>query len=196
MKRTKCTHIRPMLSDYLDGALSNDATWQVKMHLTVCQECADLAASLGKTVALINTVSAPSLSANFDSGLTSRVQVLAEQRKSAKAGFWLSRLARRVTDGFSYMYVMSDRRVRVSAPIALATVMLGMLALFTSPANVPNVQSAAPADQGFTEACIHQNHTYISGQAFADPSAQALSQRQSDNNIGQQGADLLGSGSI
>ncbi|HEY3331119.1 MAG TPA: zf-HC2 domain-containing protein [Capsulimonadaceae bacterium] len=197
MKRTQCNSFRPMISEYLDNSLSADKMWKVQMHLSICPDCAKLAESLSETVTLIRQLPAQTLSPSFDTNLASRIAEAAKQKQQLARAPWVIRAARQVSTAFSTDSIIYSRKYRLTAPVALATAMLGVALLLSSPSQVapPETHAVAP-DSAFATACMHQNHTYISGQPFADPSAQALLQRQADDHLRRDGAALLGSENI
>lgn len=197
MKLTKCKDIRPKISDYIDSALASDEMWAVQLHMSVCPECAQFAASISKTVNALKQLPATTPSANFDRSLASRIQAAIAAGKTRASAPWLVRTCRGFASKLSPKSATSGTGLRLSAPIALATALIGVLALMNQP-NPPSLTVAprATVDAGFTAACVHQNQTYVSGQPFADQSALALLQRQTDEGIQHASNGLLGSGKI
>jgi hypothetical protein len=168
------------------------------MHLSVCTECAAFAKSLQQTVTLLKATTTPSLSPDFDQVLAAKLAAVAAEREAALKAprfvKWLNRMRTAVT----FPAMTTGERLRLAAPVAVASVMLGFLA-FSNPTGIVSTSTGAPlpaTDAGFAIACVHQSHTYLSGQPFADPSAQALMQRQTDDSLAQSGANLLGDGKI
>jgi len=194
----KCLSIRPLISEFVDGTLSSDRVWSVQLHMSICPECAQIASSLGKTVDLVRGASPQPLSAGFDATLANRLVAARSQREQALQRSPLSRIlfllcARVAVDSPGIRHGL-----KVSAPlIVAATVMAFMVAFATSGPGARTGAMVAPdRNQVFINACQHEHADFVSAQPFADPSAQALMQRQTDDSLAKEGAVLLGSGNI
>src|SRR6187455_1334329 len=94
-----CKKIQPLLSEYVDGALSDAMAWNVKMHVSSCAVCAQVADELRATANLLSALPALEPSANFEAMLAKRLanQVLTPHRPTfaerLRSGLseWLSR---------------------------------------------------------------------------------------------------------
>jgi anti-sigma factor RsiW len=68
-----CTKIQPLLSEYVDGTLADQVSWDVKMHITSCAVCAKIADDFTATSRLLGELPQMELSANFEAMLTKRL---------------------------------------------------------------------------------------------------------------------------
>lgn len=168
------------------------------MHLTVCPDCDRIAKTLGQTVELLHTVSPALPSQGFDASLAQRLAAARAQRDHAVRRSWFSRMAFDLRARLSVDAPAIRAGVRISAPLVVAASVLAFMVAFNpaGPASHTAPPAAGDVSQGFAPACQHEQESYISSQPFADPSAQALMQRQTDDSLAKEGAVLLGSGNI
>jgi hypothetical protein len=77
-----CKKIQPLLSEYVDGALESEASWNVKLHLSSCAVCSQVADDLRATAGLLQALPTLEPSANFEAMLAKRLadQVLTPHR--------------------------------------------------------------------------------------------------------------------
>jgi anti-sigma factor RsiW len=72
----KCDKIQPMLSAFIDNALSARETWEVDRHLAECHECQRNLNEMKRTVQLLHDVPAFEVSADFDAKLQAKLSKL------------------------------------------------------------------------------------------------------------------------
>lgn len=168
------------------------------MHMSICPECAQIARILGKTVDLLRGATPQPVSAGFDATLAHRLAIARRQREQALQRSPLSRILFLLRARVAVDVADIRHGLRLSAPlIVAATVMAFMVAFATSgPGARPGAIGTLDGNQVFANACQHEHTDYVSAQPFADPSAQALMQRQTDDSLAKEGAVLLGSGNI
>jgi anti-sigma factor RsiW len=79
-----CKKIQPLLSEYVDGTLTDQTAWDVKMHVTTCAVCSRVAEELNATANLLRSVPKLEPSANFEAMLAQRLadQVLTPRRQT------------------------------------------------------------------------------------------------------------------
>jgi anti-sigma factor RsiW len=79
-----CNSIRPLLSEYVDGALDDNLTWEVKMHLSTCSVCEKVTSDFSATARLLSALPQAQPSANFEALLAKRLadHVLKPKSKS------------------------------------------------------------------------------------------------------------------
>ena len=68
-----CKTIQPKLSEYVDGTLSGDTAWTIRLHLTSCAVCAQIEGDFRQTASLLRSLSAPELSPGFEAALARRL---------------------------------------------------------------------------------------------------------------------------
>ncbi|MDX1931685.1 MAG: zf-HC2 domain-containing protein [Capsulimonadales bacterium] len=68
-----CNSIRPLLSEYVDGMLDENRTWEIKKHLVTCSVCARVADDFSKTARLLASLPPEQPSANFEEMLARRL---------------------------------------------------------------------------------------------------------------------------
>lgn len=120
-----CTRIQPLLSEYVDGTLTDQVSWDVKMHITSCAVCAKIADDFSATSRLLGELPQMELSANFEAMLTQRLadEALRPRQRTP----W-----NRFTDTLSEIWQNSTRRnvmatgVAVAAMVPLVVVILNM----------------------------------------------------------------------
>jgi anti-sigma factor RsiW len=166
----------------IDGALTEAASWKVRMHLSTCEECADFAQSLEKTVSIVKSVSSPKLSDTFDAALAVKLSEASTKRNAALGSSWISKALYSVQIKSSLRPAHSRSRMMIATPfVAAAVVLLALLPLH--PVHNRAYNQAPPASS-FTKECIAQHESDISEHPFGDPSAQALMQSSNDEQSG------------
>ncbi|GAB4453483.1 MAG: hypothetical protein OHK0029_06410 [Armatimonadaceae bacterium] len=68
-----CKKIQPLLSEFVDGTLSERDDWEVKMHVASCAVCAQIAEDFSATSRLLSSLPQPVLSSNFEAALAKRL---------------------------------------------------------------------------------------------------------------------------
>ena len=84
-----CKAVQPQISEYIDGAMDNaDAAWAIKLHLSSCAVCTQVAEDLTQTTRLLQALPGLDTSANFEAALARRLadQVLQPRRPSILDG--------------------------------------------------------------------------------------------------------------
>ncbi|MGC4045967.1 MAG: zf-HC2 domain-containing protein [Armatimonas sp.] len=104
-----CKKIQPKLSEYLDGTLPENESWDVQMHLSSCAVCTRASAELAATVRLVSSLPERGPSENFDDKLAARLAniVLTPHPQTFReklAAFWQRPAARpAVASGLALM---------------------------------------------------------------------------------------------
>ena len=151
-----CRNVQPLLSEYIDNALSGRSTWEVDRHLADCHECTRLLNELRRTADLVGSAPRFEVSPDFMSNLQSRLARLEpEPARSA----WLEGIRR-----------LFRPRVIPAWGAALGTCVLAVILMIPrpgaklTPASEPmNVQVAA-----------RQNVALSASDPFADTAAANL----------------------
>lgn len=86
----RCKAAEPRLSEYIDNRLSARETLEVERHLAECHSCTRALNELRRTVTLVSSAPALSVSEDFMAGLQSRLQGL-EPAPAPRA--WMQNLA-------------------------------------------------------------------------------------------------------
>lgn len=68
-----CRRIQPRLSEYVDGVLSPDETWEVEKHVAACAVCARVADDFAATTRLLGSLPSAEPSADFAARLALRL---------------------------------------------------------------------------------------------------------------------------
>lgn len=69
-----CKNIQPLLSEYVDGELADEATRRVKTHVLSCAVCQSIADDFASTARLVSSLPVPKgPSANFEAMLARRI---------------------------------------------------------------------------------------------------------------------------
>jgi len=194
----KCSYVRPLISEYVDGVLANDKAWRVQLHVSVCPDCAEIAKNLAQTVGMLRSVRPAQMSSGFDAALASRLAAARAEKESALQRSWLSSILFSLRARLAVDEPEIRHGVRLSAPLIVAASVLAFMVAFspTSRGTHPVAVVAPDTSQAFVKECVHDHDSYMIGQPFSDPSAQALMERQNDDSLAREGAVLLGSGNI
>lgn len=168
-----CKTILPLISELMDGALDPDTEWKVRMHLSICPECAEASREMAGTTELIQALPKRPLSEGFDSALAARIAALPSRKSRAFGVFGL--------------VSPLGGRWRMAVAALAAAVLLGALIVrlplhALSPKANPNV--AAPSDSVLLATCLAQHHSYAASDPLADPSAQSLASQVDSPNTG------------
>ncbi len=166
-----CKTVQPQISEYIDGAMVNaDAAWAIKLHLSSCAVCTQVAEDLTQTTRLLQALPTLDTSANFEAALARRLadQVLQPRRPSLLDGVreWWSGLP-------------TYRTAFASAAALAAVLPVGFVLAYhagavnrpASPAS-PSVRSAA-SDPSLDE-LFNEHMSYASSEPLADSSAGML----------------------
>lgn len=168
-----CKKIQSRLSEYVDGALSGDETWQARTHLATCAVCARVADDLAATARLLQTLPAPGPSERFEAKLAQR---LADQALRPRPTF-LARLA----DGWSRPRV---RSATLTSGLALAALL--PLTVVALRASRPQTAPAVLAETETMDQLWKEHATFASSEPLSDPSNVLLA----DLPAGRGGAGL------
>jgi anti-sigma factor RsiW len=68
-----CKRIQPLLSEYVDGTLTEEQAWTVQMHVSTCAVCSQIAEDFTATTRLLAALPEPKLSENFEAMLAKRL---------------------------------------------------------------------------------------------------------------------------
>ena len=162
-----CKTILPLISELIDGALEADTAWKVRMHLSVCADCAAAAKEFETTAQLMKGLPKRELSDGFDAALAARIAALGPL--PARRRFW-------------WRFLPNEARPyglrRMAAPAAIALAGLLVIGFFGMRAPHPNTQNppgpSAMSDNALLATCLRQHHSYVASDPLADPSAQTL----------------------
>lgn len=108
-----CTRIQPLLSEYVDGTLTDQVSWDVKMHITSCAVCAKIADDFTATSRLLGDLPQRELSANFEAMLTKRLAD--ESLRPRPLNPWT-----RLTNALSDAWQNTTRRSVMATGVAVA----------------------------------------------------------------------------
>jgi len=157
----------------VDGTLDDDATWDVKLHLSSCAVCARAADELRGTIALLKSLPRGETPADFEDQLTRRLADIALQPR-------VPSLAERLREWWARPRV---RPAMLATAGALAAVVpaalflsLGRTVSTTSAISQmpPAIEVSAAASQRWVEQCLNEHSTYAAAEPFGDQSAVVL----------------------
>jgi anti-sigma factor RsiW len=158
-----CKRALPLLSEYLDNSLSARDTWEVDRHLADCHDCTRTLNELRRTVDLVGDVELFEVSADFMTGLQSRLEGL-EPAQPRRA--WIS-------------WVQEAFRPRALPAwgAAMATCALALILIlprFGGHSVDGTVTPAKKADPKDVQVATHQNVAFSASDPFADIGAANL----------------------
>ena len=161
-----CKQIQPLLSEYVDGALSTDSAWNVQMHLSSCAVCARIAVNLESTVALLKALPRPETSATFEEKLAVRLADQAMRPHRTSLG-----------DRLRVWWATPRVPPTVATVGALAAMVpiVVVAAMYVSPLGWVPTSRAAATRQQFVEKCVQEHASFASSDPLGDPSAMLLS---------------------
>lgn len=85
----RCSSVQPLLSEYIDNALSGRATWEVDKHLAECNVCARLVNEMRWTVGALTAAPRFEVSTDFMAQLQRRI---ADLEPESPRRVWLANL--------------------------------------------------------------------------------------------------------
>jgi anti-sigma factor RsiW len=134
-----CKKIQPLLSEYVDGTLPDQSAWDVKMHVTSCAVCSQVARELTATANLLSSLPTLEPSANFEAMLAKR---LADQVLSPRKPTFTERLRNGLTEWWARPLV----RPAVATGVVFATLLpVAVLMTQTGPSTtIAAVMSPSP----------------------------------------------------
>jgi hypothetical protein len=164
-----CKNVQPRLSEYIDGAVSGDEAWNIKLHVSSCAVCERVAEELSTTANLLRALPTLEPSAGFEAALAQRLADRALQPKRpsvwARLGEWWS--VPRVRPAFTTsvalaavapLVLMVTRNV--STPVATST---GIARSAATPSPQP------PAGDSTLDELWREHTTYAASEPLADP---------------------------
>ena len=174
----KCAAYRPLLSEFIDGALGADSAWTVQKHLSLCPACAQFARDLQATALLLGALPARSLSTGFDAALQARIAHATAARATRPGSAWRRYFARLRASTLIPMPFGSRRALAGVLGTAAACALVAG-AFFTTPLTVGTVTAPSPvhervSDSALVKACLNQHHSTAVGEPLADPAASML----------------------
>lgn len=181
--KQECKTILPLLSEMADGALDAKTAWKVRMHVSVCPDCARASQEVAGASRLIKGVSEVKLPGTFDAALAARIAALTPRevrrgRLAAKAAYW-----RRY-----YGWGLRLSAAALAAMVLFALLVVKMPARTSAPQIAP---AGAPSDSALLAACLRQRRSYVASDPLADPSAQSLA-NQVDSELNPVAASAQG----
>jgi hypothetical protein len=161
-----CKTILPLVAQMDDGALDADTAWKVRMHVSVCPDCARVSRGLAGMSSLLKGLPKRDLPDSFDSALAARIAQLS--RSEVRRG----RMAARA----SYVRRYYGWSLRLfAAAVAAVLLFAALVARAPTRTSPPSITPArAPSDSALIAACLRQHHSYMASDPLADPSAQSL----------------------
>jgi anti-sigma factor RsiW len=148
-----CKKIQPLLSEYVDGTLPDQSAWDVKMHVSSCAVCAQVAQELSATVNLLSSLPTLEPSANFeamlakrlaDQVLTPRKPTVTERLRSGLFEWWSRPLVRPAMATGVVFATLLPVALLMNQPVKP---MQGSVAV-TSPTPMATQAAAAPRAEG------------------------------------------------
>lgn len=158
-----CNTIQPMLSEYIDNALSARDTWEVDKHLAECNACARALNELRTTVRLLTETPRFDVSADFMEKLHARIAAAEPEQPRAA---WLTSLRE----------LFRPRALpawgAAAGACALALVMLAQRV--PTEVNVPQLHGPVTAAPPLMQTARNQNVALAATNPLGDPAAAAL----------------------
>ena len=172
-----CKKIQPLLSEYVDGALTAETDWEVKLHVASCAVCAQAAQELTATRNLLRALPAREPSANFEAMLAKRLAdtALQPRRESwrASASEWMSGLWKTPSLRPAFAVGAAALALMPFAMIALRATTRPDIATVTTGTPTPIVK-ASPAN-GANDTALEQvwreHSAYASSELLSDPAS-------------------------
>jgi len=168
-----CNKIRPLISEYIDGALDPRRSADVDSHLESCSECRQIAADFRANKSVMASMPLRQTSSNFDTALAQRIAAIAQQKAKRS---WLARIGEALLP--SRTNVWRPAFATVTAVTVVASVMFAMR---IPPTEVRTHTMTSASEQALIQQCVVQHRSYAEAQPLNDFSAQALAQ-QVDNS--------------
>jgi anti-sigma factor RsiW len=173
-----CKKIQGLLSEYVDGALPTDQTWEVDLHIASCAVCAQAAQELSRTANLLRELPKWEPSVNFEAILAKR---LADDALKPRPETWFSSLAD-IGGRFTKWWTLPS--LRPALAVGIAAVVIGPFALILSrPANlnvstiegnripITRVTPKAASDTTSLDQLLREHSAYSSSETLGDPAA-------------------------
>ena len=156
-----CKTIQPLLSEYIDNALSARDTWEVDRHLGGCNSCVQAVNELRKTVSLMAEAPRFDVSANFMEKLQARIATLEPEPSRAA---W-----------FATLRQMFRPRVRPAWGAGLAACALALIFFVSRPSEITGVEPPLQASPiSIVQTSQNQNVALAASNPLGDPAAAAL----------------------
>jgi anti-sigma factor RsiW len=163
-----CKKIRPLLSEYVDGALDSGRAADVARHLPDCSECSNLLEDFRANKARLSSMPLRQTSTGFDAALAQRIAAINQQRTQRS---WLAGLAEAFKPSRTNIW-----RPAVASIAAVGIVIGSVMWSSVTPTHPPQPN----ADPALIQQCIAQHRNYSESQPLTDLSAQTLAD-QLDN---------------
>ncbi len=158
--------MKPLVSEYVDGALTPDRRRRVETHLAQCADCARLAEDFRGLSHLLQGLPAAQTSAGFEGSLAER---LAHARRPAPFAAWLRRMADALRP--------SPAVLRPALALGTAMVVTAGVVLHQPPPGPITLGPASPSvavDKPLVSHCVEQHLNYVAVQPLSDIAAQNL----------------------
>lgn len=171
----KCDKIEPMLSEFIDNALSARDTWEVDRHLAECHECQLTLNEMKRTIELLHDVPAFAVSDAFESKLHARLSNLQPKQDHL---LWMKGLSR----------MFRPRLLPAWGAASVVGVVLMMMVLFNQkPIRTINGNTFSSTEANIVQQAKVQNMAFTAANPLEDISIANLSAHPSgqfDSNAG------------
>jgi anti-sigma factor RsiW len=168
-----CKKIQPLLSEYVDGTLPDQSAWDVKMHVTSCAVCSQVARELTATANLLSSLPTLEPSANFEAMLAKRLadQVLSPHKPT---------FTERLRNGLSEWWSRPLTRPAVATGVVFAALLPVAVLMtqpmkpvydsvaVTSPSPIPTQPAAPRNDSGTLDDLWREHSSYVSTEPLGD----------------------------
>lgn len=161
-----CEKIRPLISEYIDGQLSDTKADLVRRHLELCHDCSELANSFESNKSALKALPARHTSREFDARLALQI---AELRKQHKVTWWERLL----------VLAPPNRVLRPVLAVTVSAIIVGSYVTnhntsVVTPTNTKIGAVSKTTDSALIAHCVEQHQNYVETQPLSDWSAQNL----------------------
>jgi len=155
-----CEQMKPLLSEYVDGALSGRHAADLERHLSICADCPKLLESLRADKALLSALPLRQTSQGFDAELSRRIAAL-NQPPVKQTWPTVGQL----------LWPRNNTWRPAVAAIAVTAVVVSSVMMSIRPTVTPQ---PAPVDSALIAHCVEQHRNYVEAQPLTDWSTQTL----------------------
>ncbi len=159
----KCDKIQPMLSAFIDNALSARDTWEVDRHLAECHECQRNLNEMKCTIKLLHDIPSFEVSADFDAKLQEK---LSELQPKPDRFMWIKGLSR----------MFRPRLLPAWGAASILGILLVMMVFFNQkPIRTVNLNTFPSTEANFVQQAKVQNMAFSAVNPLEDVSIANLS---------------------
>ena len=167
-----CNKIRPLISEYIDGALDPRRSVEIDRHLASCAECRQMADDFRANKNVMASIPLRQTSSGFDSALALRLAAINQQRAKRS---WFAGIAEALRPSRTNVWRPAFATMSAVAVVGFSV----MLSMPHPTGDVPTTSTAT--EQAFIQQCVTQHRSYAEAQPLNDFPAQVLA-GQEDNN--------------